>query len=94
MLEKRILTIQSTEFHANKVGQMGTNPNKLEAISRIPLLESSFQKFEQINNEIQESSDFKAIDFQPSNEEVTKTYISAMAKLNEISKDKSFIIFF
>lgn len=89
LLEKRTLTIQSIQFHAKKVGQIGTNPNKLEAMSRIPLLESSFQKFEQINNEIEESSDFKATDFQPPSEEVTETYISAMAKLKEVTKDSS-----
>lgn len=85
LLDKRDNAISALKFHEEKVKALTEN-QPIEALARLNSVETLYEKFRLLCDQLEDHDDFVYSDFAISNEDVLEMFIVASAKLRTITK--------
>lgn len=87
LLLKRKNFIRALTFHEPKVNELTVDATQVNVITRLAQIESSYEKYIQVTEELEASDEFEYVDLDPLNEVVVEKYIAMASKLHSLKKE-------
>lgn len=87
LLAKRDTYIRALTYHEPKVKELTEQTSQVNVLTRLAQIESTYEKYTQVTEEIEISDEFESPDLDPLNEEIVEKYIAMASKLSSLKKD-------
>lgn len=86
LIEKRTNYVRALSFHGKTINDLNPDAarSKIYASVTLPLIETSFERYKSIHEQLEDEDEFEYDDLEPKDEIVVESFITSASKLKEI----------